>query len=106
MKKQNSRKKKVVLTLVVAIVALLLLIGIIVYAIGRGFYNTTNYTSDESAMEDYVAMEDEEEVSPEDASGEVLTEEQEAELERQLLEFSEAEPITNDGNVYNVLLVD
>ena len=26
-------------------------------------------------------------------------------MERQLMDFSEAEPITNDGDVYNVLLV-
>lgn len=105
MEKQNKTKRKIVLTVVVGLIVLLVIAGIAVYALGKGFYNNTNFMSDDSAMDDFVAMEDSEEIDPEDAAGEILTPEQEAELERQLMDFSEAEPITNDGDVYNVLLV-
>ena len=47
----------------------------------------------------------EDEVNPEDATGEVLSDEEQQELDAKLAEFADSEPVTNDGNVYNVLLV-
>lgn len=65
-----------------------------------------NYTSNEDAMKNFTVAEEEvEEIAPENAQGEVITPKQEEELEQKMAEFSEAEPITNDGDVYNVLLV-
>lgn len=68
-----------------------------------------NYTSDEDAMKDFTNVgEDttaEDEVNPEDATGEVLSDEEQQELDAKLAEFADSEPVTNDGNVYNVLLV-
>lgn len=44
-------------------------------------------------------------MNPEDATGEVLSDEEQQELDAKLAEFADSEPVTNDGNVYNVLLV-
>ena len=106
MKKRMSGKKKVLLIVMGIVLFLLIVAGITVYAITHSFYKTSNYTADEDAMKDYtVAQEDVEEIAPENAQGEVLTEEQHQELDAKIAEFSEAEPVTNDGDVYNVLLV-
>lgn len=105
MKKRMS-KKKIILIIVAVILILLIAAGVAVYALTHGFYKSSNYTSDEDAMNNFVAGEEEvDEIAPEEAQGEVLTEEQQAELEQKMAEFSEAEPITNDGDVYNVLLI-
>lgn len=106
MKKRMSGKKKVLLIVMGIVLFLLIVAGITVYAITHSFYKTSNYTADEDAMKDYtVAQEDVEEIAPENAQGEVLTDEQHQELDAKIAEFSEAEPVTNDGDVYNVLLV-
>ena len=106
MKKRMSGKKKVLLIVMGIVLFLLIVAGITVYAITHSFYKTSNYTADEDAMKDYtVAQEDVEEIAPENAQGEVLTDEQQQELDAKIAEFSEAEPVTNDGDVYNVLLV-
>ena len=54
-------------------------------------------------LTDYIEADDE--VNPEDATGEVLSDEEQQELDAKLAEFADSEPVTNDGNVYNVLLV-
>ena len=103
---KNKSSKKIVLIVLAVILVLLIALGVTAYALTHGFYKKTNYTSNEDAMKDFTVTEEEvEEVAPENAQGEVLTPEQEAELEQKMAEFSEAEPITNDGDVYNVLLV-
>ena len=104
--KNKLSKKKIVLIVLAVILILLITLGGTAYALPHGFYKKTNYTSHDDAMKNFTVVEEEvEEVAPENAQGEVLTPEQEAELEQKMAEFSEAEPITNDGDVYNVLLV-
>lgn len=106
MKKRTSKKTKILVTILCAVLLLVLALVAVVYTVTHTFYKSSNYTSDEEAMKDYTNTEDEvDEIAPEDAQGEVLTEEQQQELDKKLLEFSESEPITNDGDVYNVLLV-
>lgn len=104
--KRKSAKKKIVFIVLAVLLIVLIVLGVTAYALTHGFYKKTNYTSDEDAMNQFTETgEDVEEIDPEKAQGEVLTPEQEAELERKMAEFSEAEPITNDGDVYNVLLI-
>ena len=108
MKKHSSKKKALLIAFVVIVVLILGAVGA-VYGVTHGFYRSSNYTSDEDAMKDFTNVgEDttaEDEVNPEDATGEVLSDEEQQELDAKLAEFADSEPVTNDGNVYNVLLV-
>ena len=108
MKKHSSKKKALLIALAVIVVLILGAVGA-VYGVTHGFYRSSNYTSDEDAMKDFTNVgEDttaEDEVNPEDATGEVLSDEEQQELDAKLAEFADSEPVTNDGNVYNVLLV-
>ncbi|MBS6196203.1 MAG: LCP family protein [Clostridiales bacterium] len=103
MKKRKT--KKIILIILSVILVLLIALGVTVYAVTHGFYKSSNYTSDEDAMKNFTKTEETEEIAPEDAQGEVLSEEEQKELDAKLAEFSESEPITNDGDVYNVLLI-
>ncbi|HIS26495.1 MAG TPA: LCP family protein [Candidatus Pullilachnospira intestinigallinarum] len=107
MKKGKMSKKKKVLLIVLAIV-LVVIIGAVaaVYAITHSLYRSSNYTADSDAMKGYTNTEEEvDEISPEESQGEAISDEEQQQLEAQMKEFSEAEPVTNDGDVYNVLLV-
>ena len=108
MKKHSSKKKALLIALAVIVVLILGAVGA-VYGVTHGFYRSSNYTSDKDAMKDFTNVgEDttaEDEVNPEDATGEVLSDEEQQELDAKLAEFADSEPVTNDGNVYNVLLV-
>lgn len=101
-----NKKRKIIMTIVVVFIGFLAALGIVGYAIGRNLYKATNYTSDEDAMNNLIAgSEDEEELSEEEATGEKLTEEEEAELEAQRQAFINSEEIAQSDDVYNVLLV-
>lgn len=103
---KKSKKKKIIISVFVILIGLLAALGIVGYAIGRNLYKATNYTSDEDAMNNLIAgSEDEEELSEEEATGEKLTEEEEAELEAQRQAFINSEEIAQSDDVYNVLLV-
>lgn len=104
--KKRMTKKKIALIAAAIVLVLLVGMGVAAYALTHGFYKSSNYTSNEEAMKNYTPTDGEvDEVAPENAQGEALTPEQEAELEQKMQELSEAEPITNDGDVYNVLLI-
>lgn len=101
-----SKKKKIVLIVLAVLLALALAAGLTVYGMIHGFYHSSNYTPDEDAMKEYeVPTEQEEEIPPEESSGQQLTEQEEKELDERLADYYDREPITNDGNVYNVLLI-
>lgn len=108
MKKHSSKKK---VALVAGVIILLLILGAVgaVYGVTHGFYKSSNYTSDENAMDEFINVgeheDDVEEIAPEEATGEILTEEQQQELDEHYAAFKDSEPVTNDGNVYNVLLI-
>lgn len=107
-KKKMSKKKKIVLIILVALLVLLLAAGIMIYGVFHGFYHASNYTPDEEAMNGYETPEPDgeaEQIEPEDSQGEKLTDEELAALDERLADYYDAEPITNDGNVYNVLLI-
>ncbi len=103
--KNGVSKKKILLILLAVVLVVVIAAGVAAYLVAHGFYKKSNYTSDEEAMKNYTVGEDVDEVDPENAEGEVLTDDQLAEIEEKMTEFAEAEPITNDGNVYNVLLI-
>lgn len=105
MKNKRTKKQKIIMTVCVLLVGLLAAICVVGYSIGRNFYDASNYTADEDAMNNLTAGSDEEEISEEEATGEKLTEEEEAELAAQREAFINSEEIAQSDDVYNVLLV-
>lgn len=114
-KKVLSKKKIAGIVLGVILVLAAIAAGVIYY-IGHRYYARTNYISDEEAarqIEEYqkkqaendTALEDEEEEDGED--DEEVVEEIDPELQEALdnmERYSSTEPITTDGDVYNVIL--
>lgn len=107
MKKEKMSKKKKVILIVLAVVLVVILgAAAAVYGITHNLYSSSNYTADSDAMKNYSnSGEEVDEISPEESQGEIITDEEQQQLEAQMKEFAEAEPVTNDGDVYNVLLV-
>lgn len=106
MEKKNTKKKKIIIGLVSVILFLLVVLGVTVYAITHSFYKASNYTADEDAMKDYTNTKEEiDEVHPDDATGEELTEEEQKELDSKLAEASDGKSVMDDEDVYNVLLI-
>ena len=107
MKKQASAKKRIIIISLVVVIIIALIASAIfaVCVIAKNLYDDTNYVSDDNAMDNYEAVEDIEEIDPEDAKGETLTSDEESDLEAQMQDWANAEEITNDKNVYNVLLI-
>lgn len=101
-KKKMSKKKKLATALLI-LLALLVIIAGVVYAVGHHYYSKTNYMTDEEVAEQLAAQraaqeeaeaEEEEEIDPELQA-----------IQANLEQFASTEPITSDGNVYNVVLV-
>lgn len=119
-KKQLSKKKIVGIVLGVILV-LVVAAAAGVYYIGHRYYARTNYLSDEDAAkqieayrkeqeENSTELTDEEKTDTQDDEEETLEEEEE-ELDPELQQalenmarYSSTEPITTDGDVYNVIL--
>lgn len=100
-----KKKTKIIITISLLVFFLCLVICAGAYLVTHGLYKGTNYVSDEDAMSSYVAAGEEEELSPEESQGIAISAEEESEIERMMREFANSEPVTNDGNVYNVLLI-
>lgn len=97
---------KIIAVLLSAVLLLALAAGIGIYAFTHGFYRDSNFVEDENAMDGYAEPPAEEESIPqEEAKGEILTEEEQEDLEQKILQFSSEEPIVTDTDVYNILLV-
>lgn len=101
-KKKMSKKKKLATALLI-LLTLLVIIASVVYAVGHHYYSKTNYMTDEEVAEQLAAQraaqeeaeaEEEEEIDPELQA-----------IQANLEQFASTEPITSDGNVYNVVLV-
>lgn len=103
-----SKKKKAGIAVGI-IFAVLVLVAGAVYVIGHRYYAKTNYITDEEAtrkIEEQKALQ--EEVSGEKEKKEEKEEIIDPELleaQRKMEQYASKEPITTDGNVYNVLLV-
>ncbi len=104
MKMKKGRKKK--FYLIVAILLLLLVAtGSAIYMVARNYYNKSNYTPDDEAMNGYEPNEEIDEIDPNDSQGEVLTPEEEEALNKEQEEVLETTPVEEDDDVYNVLLI-
>ena len=97
---------KVFLILLSGILVLLTAAGIAFYAFTHGFYRDSNFVKDEQAMEGYVTppASESENVPEQEAKGEILSEEEQKELEEKIEQFSSEEPVVTDSDVYNILL--
>lgn len=109
----KKKKARIVVLVVLAIVAVL--VGT-VYFLGHRYYVKTNFVSDEEAVQQIEQQKAEKEAAEAENTveeDEVEEEEpEEGELDPELLEaqenmarYASTEPITTDGNVYNVVLV-
>lgn len=105
-KKKMSKKKKAVIAGIV-ILGILLAIAGLVYYVGHRYYAKTNYVTDEEAtrqIEEQKKQQEEEQQKEEEQEEEVIDPEL-LEAQRNMERYASTEPITTDGNVYNVLLV-
>ncbi|MBS6194595.1 MAG: LCP family protein [Clostridiales bacterium] len=103
-----TKKKKAAIAAGIVAAVLLLLAGA-VYFIGHRYYAKTNYLTDEEAARQIEEQKAEQEAAKKE---ETVQEEEEEEIDPELLEaqkkmeqYASTEPITTDGNVYNVMLV-
>lgn len=107
----KKSKKKVVLIVLGIVLALIIIVAVVAYAVLHGLYKSSNYVKDENVKQQYqeqLKKGDEaplETIDPEEAEGKKIDESEAEEIEKQRKEFSENEPITTDGKVYNVLLI-
>lgn len=106
-KHRMSKKKKAGITIAVIVVLLACIAGA-VYYFGHHYYSKTNYVTDEEAkkqIEEQKARQAEAEAEaevtqePEEIDPELL------EAQQNMAQYASTEPITTDGNVYNVMLV-
>lgn len=110
-----SKKKKAGIVVLVVLAIVAVLVGT-VYFLGHRYYVKTNFVSDEEAVQQIEQQKAEKEAAEAENTveeDEVEEEEpEEGELDPELLEaqenmarYASTEPITTDGNVYNVVLV-
>lgn len=103
---KNGKKKRVGIITAVILCVLILGIGILGVSVVRKFYHASNYTSDEDAMKNLNAGSEEvDEIAEEDATGEKISADEEADLEKQREMFLNSEEIAQSEDVYNVLLI-
>lgn len=100
-----KRSGKLLRILLAALLILVLAGGAAVWLFTHGFYRESNFVEDENAMEGYEPPPEETQETQEEAQGEQISGEEQAEIEETLEEFSTEEPIVTDGKVYNLLLV-
>ena len=109
----SKKKKTGIAALVVLIV--IAVVAVAIYIVGHRYYSKTNFVTDEEATKQIEQQKAEREAAQsEEKEGEKEEEEEpeEEELDPELLEaqenmarYASTEPITTDGNVYNVVLV-
>ena len=100
-----SKKKKAGVVILIILFILAVAAGAI-YFLGHRYYAKTNFLSDEEAVEQIEKQKAEqekaaadEETEPEEVDPELL------EAQRNMAKYASSEPITTDGNVYNIMLV-
>lgn len=109
-KKKMSKKKKTVITISVILAAVFLIAGV-VYYVGHRYYAKTNYVTDEEAARQIEEQKRQREEAEAQKAAEAAEEEVEPvdpellEAQQNMAKYASTEPITTDGNVYNVLLV-
>ena len=107
-----SKKKKAGIVVLVILLILAAAAGTI-YFLGHRYYSKTNFLSDEEAVEQIEKQKAERKAAQKKTATEEEAEpEEEEEIDPELLEaqknmakYASSEPITTDGNVYNIMLV-
>lgn len=106
-----SKKKKAGIAALI-VLAILVIVAAVVYFVGHRYYAKTNFITDEEATQQIEQQKAEQEAAKaeEDENGEEEAEEEEIdpellEAQQNMARYASTEPITTDGNVYNVLLV-
>lgn len=108
-KGRRKKKKKYIAILCTEIFVLLLLVlGIGGYFLISRMYGWSNFISDDEVRKQFENRDEvdyNETLNPDEAQGEMLSPEEYDELIKKHQEFANAEPITTDGDVYNILLI-
>lgn len=115
-----SKKKKVGIAFLILFVILLIVAGVIYFTVRR-YYNQTNYMSDEEVKEMIEQQQgsnanknpdgsddndDEDNISVENPNVNLEEIDEELrEIQDKMEQYASSEPITTDGNVYNILLI-
>lgn len=109
-KPKMSKKKKAVIVVGILLVLIAIIAGA-VYYVGHRYYTKTNYMTDEE-VQAMIEKQKEEQQQEEETEEETGEEQEEEEIDPELLEaqqnmaqYASTEPITTDGNVYNIMLV-
>lgn len=109
-KPKMSKKKKAAIVVGILLVLIAIIAGV-VYYVGHRYYTKTNYMSDEEvqAMIEKQKEEQQQEEAAEEETEEVQEEEETdpelLEAQQNMAQYASTEPITTDGNVYNIMLV-
>lgn len=106
-RKRMSKKKKIGIGVGIFLVFLALLAGT-VYYLGHRYYAKTNYVTDEEAtrkIEEQKALQAEKEAARMTPTPEEAVDPELLEAQKNMERYASTEPITTDGDVYNVLLV-
>lgn len=100
-KPKSSKKKKIGITILILLGIILLIAGG-VYVLGHRYYAKTNYVTDEEIQKQ---IEEQKQKAPEEPEEEEVVDPELLEAQKKMAQYGSTEPITTDGNVYNVMLV-
>ncbi len=112
--KKKKRAGRIALSIAAGMLFMIVLVVGVVFVKARDFYNSSNYVSDEDAMDGFVKPEDTEGENngenytpevPEDPTGEILTPEEEDKIQEEHKDTMNSIEILEDKDVYNVLLI-
>ena len=105
-KPKMSKKKKGAIVAGIFLVLIVIIAGV-VYYMGHRYYTKTNYMTDDEVQ---ALIEKQKEEQQEKETEEETTVEEEVdpellEAQQNMAQYASTEPITTDGNVYNIMLV-
>lgn len=104
-KPRMSKKKKGAIVVGIFLVLIAIIAGV-VYYMGHRYYTKTNYMTDDEVQA--LIEKQKEEQQEEETEKETTVEEVDPELleaQQNMAQYASTEPITTDGNVYNIMLV-
>lgn len=106
-KKPKMSKKKKGAIVVGIFLALIAIIAGVVYYMGHRYYTKTNYMTDDEvqALIEKQKEEQQEEETEEETTVEEEVDPELLEAQQNMAQYASTEPITTDGNVYNIMLV-
>lgn len=99
-----SKKRKAAIA-VGCLLLLILIIAAVVYYVGHRYYAKTNYVTDEEVQKMIEQQKEEQEDEEENEEEEQEVDPELLEAQQNMAQYASTEPITTDGNVYNIMLV-